>query len=64
MAKNDFITIRASSEDRKRLEEVAKAYGLNKSEAMRFLLRREALEITIYVDKPSDENNQLRIFEL
>jgi antitoxin component of RelBE/YafQ-DinJ toxin-antitoxin module len=63
MAKNDFITIRASSSDRKALEDVAKAYGLNKSEVLRFLLRREIRDLAIYSDKPK-ESDQLRIFEL
>jgi len=64
MSLDTIINFRASSQDVKLLEALEKAYGVNKSEILRSMIRREAedrgLEI-IYSCKAYDQD---RLFEL
>jgi len=43
MMRSEFITFRASDKELDYLEWLAKHYGVNKSELLRFMIRKEAI---------------------
>jgi len=67
MALNTIINFRASSQDVRLLEALEKSYGVNKSEILRLMIRREAedrsLEI-IFIGRIADQERLFRLGEL
>ncbi len=63
--KNEFITYRASSNDVNYLEKLSKIYGLNRSEVIRYLIKREVEDAQIINEIKSSDPvilaSQLRI---
>jgi len=64
MALDKLIHFRASDKDAKLLESLEKSYGVNKSEIMRLMIRREVEDRALEIVFKSDALNQERLFAL
>jgi len=64
MALDTFINFRASSQEVKLLEGLEKSYGVNKSEILRMMIRREAEDRALEIIFAHDANEQARLFAL
>jgi len=64
MALDIFINFRASPQEVKLLESLEKAYGANKSEILRMMIRREAEDRALEIIFARDADAQARLFAL
>ncbi len=62
--KSELLNFRASSQEVQLLEALVKSYGTNKSELLRFMIRREAQDRALEVLFKSQSNDQARLVEL
>ena len=64
MALNTIINFRASDQEVKLLNALEKAYGVNKSEILRLMIRREAEDRALEIIFKSKASDQARLFAL
>ena len=64
MALNTIINFRASDQEVKLLDALEKAYGVNKSEILRLMIRQEAEDRALEVIFLRRIDDQERLFEL
>ena len=64
MALNTIINFRASDQEVKLLKALEKAYGVNKSEILRLMIRREAEDRALEIIFKSKASDQERLFAI
>jgi len=62
--RDEMIAFRASPYEAKLLDALSEAYGVNRSEIMRMMIRREAEDCALEAYFKSKHADQARLFEL